>query len=544
MRSRASTSSPTRRAACSRRCSTVFDATRPISSGWLSTSVTSPRNVARRERSWVSSSTDASVRRNRASAWAGVPRWAASWRTDSSPRPSRRRAAPSKSPASATRPATACSVAAPTSRRWHVLRATTMGDVPCSRPVTSAIRAARSTRSHDSPAGFGCRVAHPGQRAPVEGGERVDVGLPSSLGGRTQLGQGPLDDAGDHQQPPRPGRSLLQELEEERSIRTGPAERPAGQLREPVHDRGAGDRLAAPDGDLEGDLQHPSGRWLGDQLDLVVDLGQPALGRPGAAGGGVRLAALAQLEQPLAEEGRRGQRGDKDDEQQRGVDVLAEDALAEPQGGEDQAHLAAGDHADAHQQPVARRAQHAGGRRQLADDRNDEERARHAQHVRVGELRDVGVDADLQEEHGDEDVTDRAHLPLDALRRAAAGQDQPGHEGTDDGCQLGLVGQDGETEGEGHGDPHEGAARPAVPGHGGEQRRHEPQAEGRRDDQEADGDDDDPQDAEDGDRPLGHDPGDDGQDDQAHHVVGDGRPQDRPRLDRGERPQVAEDPAP
>ena len=46
-------------------------------------------------------------------------------------------------------------------------------------------------------------------------------------------------------------------------------------------------------------------------------------------------------------------------------------------------------------------------------------------------------------------MTDRAHLPLDALRRAAAGQDQPGHEGADDGRQLGLVGQDGETEGEG-----------------------------------------------------------------------------------------------
>ena len=119
---------------------------------------------------------------------------------------------------------------------------------------------------------------------------------------------------------------------------------------------------AAPDGDLEGDFQHPSRRRLGDELDLVVDLGQPALGRPGAAGGGVRLAALAQLQEPLAEEGRRGQRGDEDDEQQRGVDVLAEDALAEPQGGEDQAHLAAGDHADAHQEPIARRAQHAGGR--------------------------------------------------------------------------------------------------------------------------------------------------------------------------------------
>jgi hypothetical protein len=37
-----------------------------------------------------------------------------------------------------------------------------------------------------------------------------------------------------------------------------------------------------------------------------------------------------------------------------------------------------------------------------------------------------------------------------------------------------------------------------VPGDGGEQRRHEPQADSRRDDQEADGDDDDPQDAETG----------------------------------------------
>ena len=46
----------------------------------------------------------------------------------------------------------------------------------------------------------------------------------------------------------------------------------------------------------------------------------------------------------------------------------------------------------------------------------------------VGEALEAGVDADLEEEHGHEDVPQRGQLPPDALGLGATGEGESGHE--------------------------------------------------------------------------------------------------------------------
>jgi hypothetical protein len=70
-------------------------------------------------------------------------------------------------------------------------------------------------------------------------------------------------------------------------------------------------------------------------------------------------------------------------------------------------------------------------------------------HSRVGERADVGVDPDLEEEHGDEQVAHGRELAFDARLHRAARQGQAGDEGADDGGELGGVGELGQREGEG-----------------------------------------------------------------------------------------------
>jgi hypothetical protein len=233
-----------------------------------------------------------------ASAWAAVPRWAASWRTDSAEAveaaggTSRDRRRPPAGHRLLGR--------RPTSRRWHVLRATTMGACPVETGDVHD-QGGQEHPIHASPAASASGRAR-GPGCSREGGEGSMSACPAARPPR-QLGQGPLQDAGDHQQPPR-RRALLKSWKKsarsERVQRSGPL-----GSSEPIHDRRAGDRLAAPDGDLEGDLQHPSGGGSAtSSIWSSTSVSQPSGGR--AAGGGVRLAALAQLQQPLAEEGRRG----------------------------------------------------------------------------------------------------------------------------------------------------------------------------------------------------------------------------------------------
>ena len=89
------------------------------------------------------------------------------------------------------------------------------------------------------------------------------------------------------------------------------------------------------------------------------------------ARGPLRIAVEAPAQQR-----RRHDRRDQHDEQQRGVEVAAEDALVEPDGGEDQPDLAPGDHADADQPLVAGRAERPDRGDELADDRDHEQARR------------------------------------------------------------------------------------------------------------------------------------------------------------------------
>ena len=79
---------------------------------------------------------------------------------------------------------------------------------------------------------------------------------------------------------------------------------------------------------------------------------QPPSGRGCGAVGSVAWTA-AELVQPPTQQRRRHDRGHEHDEQQRGVQVAAEDALVEADGGEDQPDLAAGNHADPDEPLVA-----------------------------------------------------------------------------------------------------------------------------------------------------------------------------------------------
>ena len=214
--------------------------------------------------------------------------------------------------------------------------------------------------------------------------------------------------------------------------------------------------------------------------------------------------------------------------------------LAQPDGGEDQAHLASGNHAHAHEQPVARRAPHAGRGGELPGHSDDEHRAGEPQHRRFGELAHLCVDPDLQEEHGDEEVADRCQLPPNALRRRAAGEREAGDEGTDDRCELGRAGQLGHAQREREGKGDERSARPAVAGDGSEQAGGETHADHGRDGEKGDRHRHDRQHRDHRHRALGDESYDHREHDQAHHVVGDRGSDHCAGLDHGQRTQVAE----
>ena len=150
--------------------------------------------------------------------------------------------------------------------------------------------------------------------------------------------------------------------------------------------------------------------------------------------------------QPPLEQRRRHQRRGEHDEQQRGVEIAAEDPLAEPDGREDQPDLAAGDHPEPDQQLVARRAERADRGQQLADDGDGEQAAGDPEHLGLDERLDPGADPDLEEEDRDEQVPDRRELALDPLRRGAAREREAGDERTDDRRELRGVGELREAE--------------------------------------------------------------------------------------------------
>ena len=90
------------------------------------------------------------------------------------------------------------------------------------------------------------------------------------------------------------------------------------------------------------------------------------------------------------------QRGAEHDRDERGVQVGVEHAVGEPDAGEDQADLAAGEHPEPDEEPVADAAEQAEAGGDLADDRDDDQRGDEREQARVAERVEVGVHADLR----------------------------------------------------------------------------------------------------------------------------------------------------
>ena len=262
-----------------------------------------------------------------------------------------------------------------------------------------------------------------------------------------------------------------------------------------------------------------------------------------------RLGALASpalvgahpVEPPAQHRGRH-QRGREDHQQECGVEVPAEDPLAEADGGEDEADLSAGDHPDADEQLVAWRADGANRREELPDDRHGEEPGRDPEHLRLEERLDASTDPDLEEEHRDEQVTNRGELALDALGRRAAGQREACDECSDDRRELRSICELREAERERERDRDEGSSGSGVAVQELEHAGCEPRPDERRHDEEPDRDEQDQCDVGDRDGPFGDQPNDHREDHEPEHVVGDRGAQHRARFDGREGTQVAEHP--
>src|SRR4029453_9464030 len=101
-------------------------------------------------------------------------------------------------------------------------------------------------------------------------------------------------------------------------------------------------------------------------------------------------------------------------------------STGEPDRGEDQPDLATRQHAEPDEQLVARRPDGPHPRAQLPHHWHDEEDRGVAQHGETAETRDVDVDADLEEEHRDEEVADRRELAANPVALRAASDREPG----------------------------------------------------------------------------------------------------------------------
>ena len=90
------------------------------------------------------------------------------------------------------------------------------------------------------------------------------------------------------------------------------------------------------------------------------------------------------------------QRGDEHHHHERAVEVLAQDAVGEADAGEDQADLAAGQHAEPDHEPVADAPIRPRPATTLPiDSDHDAQHGDEREELRVGERVEVGVDADL-----------------------------------------------------------------------------------------------------------------------------------------------------
>ena len=351
------------------------------------------------------------------------------------------------------------------------------------------------------------------------------------------LWEGALEHAGHVEEPPRARVVGTQQAHERLGVVGIPGDGSVPVRTEPIEQRR---RRAGAAGERSGPQRewHCQRRRRGAvEADLPADRGQPAFG--GLLGHG-QVHWYNGLAQAHAQQGRRHDRRQQHDDQQRTVLVAVEHAVGQANRGEDQTDLTARDHAEADEQLVGTGASCPGGTDQLADHRHHGEHCGEPDHRRLGHRLQVGVDADLGEEHGDEQIAHRAEVARDAVVLAALCEAEAGHEGTDDEGELGGVGQFGEPECDDDRGDGDGGPRARLAMHRIEDLRHEREADDAGHDQEPNGQAEGGADRRDVDRTTRDDLDDHSENDEAQDVVGDRGTQHDASFGRGECSQVAE----
>ena len=287
------------------------------------------------------------------------------------------------------------------------------------------------------------------------------------------------------------------------------------------------------DGGVEGECRQCRGRWSTVEDDVSSFERQPTLGRLWCRV--VDDIARRRLAKSPPQEWWCNEGGDEDDDEDRPVQLVVEGADTETDRCEDEAHFASREHAEADHPLVARRSECSEGRQQFADDRKDRQQERDRQYSTVEHRRDIRADADVEEEHRNEDLTERRQVAFDSLVDGDASQPEACDKCSDDRCEICHVGEHGEGEHEGNGDDWDGGTRPRHRTDSSQQDWECSQTDDTGDDEETDGEPDRGRHRRNVDRTLLDDAGDDGEDDESEHVVGHRRPEDGAGLGCGQR---------
>ena len=278
--------------------------------------------------------------------------------------------------------------------------------------------------------------------------------------------------------------------------------------------------------------------WRRAEDGLAVSDLDPSVGGSGGAAGDVRCSRGATQADPQQRWGH--QRRQQDHDQQRAVLVGVEDSVGQTDRREDKTDLAAGDHPQPDQQPVGSASPHGPPGDQLAGHSDDGHHQGHPDHRGLGHCLEVGVHADADEEDRDEQVRHGAEIGRDPLVLIGPTQRQARHERTDDERELGLIGQLGERDHEREAGDHCGRARRGELPDDAEHPRDHKHADDAGAHQEQHRKPQRFRHGSDADIAAGDHLHDDGEDDQAQHVIGDGGPEHDPGLDRGECAEVSE----
>ena len=385
------------------------------------------------------------------------------------------RAAARRRSESPTSSAISCSACAPRSRRCAIRRASFdrrrvvargVEDQRAEEQPLRVRRARRAPRPRRSSAVVSSLIRSTSEKRRIWAGSSRNGSLRRRLHGLGQLRERPLEHAGRLEEPPGAGVALAGARRRAAwwRRRSSAAVRRSTSRSSRAAAARDGRRPATWLRGLERDVEREArgGLFRRGRPTPSSTRSQPPSGRVAELStrsrGPLRICVDAHAQQR-----RRHQRGRQHDEQQRRVEVAAEDRLrcspmvakispTSPRGimPMPMSHLSPGEP----KTPTAATS--------LPIDRDHQQRRGDAEHLGVDELLDLGLDADLEEEHRDEQVPDRRELALDALLRRAAREREAGDERTDDRRELGGVGQLRERERERERDRHQGARRLGV----------------------------------------------------------------------------------